>query len=34
MRHVTIMSSKGRIAVPIEIRRQLKWDVGTELLVQ
>lgn len=34
MRHVTIMSSKGQIVVPIEIRRQLKWDTGTQLLVQ
>ena len=28
------MSSKGQIVVPIEIRRQLKWDTGTQLLVQ
>ncbi len=34
MRHVTIMSSKGQIVVPIEIRRQLKWGAGTQLLVQ
>lgn len=34
MRHVTIMSSKGQIVVPIEIRRQLKWDAGTQLLIR
>jgi AbrB family looped-hinge helix DNA binding protein len=34
MRHVTIMSSKGQIVVPAEIRRQLKWDAGTQLMVQ
>ena len=34
MRHVTVMSSKGQIVVPVEIRRQLKWNAGTQLLVQ
>ena len=34
MRHVTVMSSRGQIVVPVEIRRQLEWDAGTQLLVQ
>ena len=28
------MSSRGQIVVPIEIRRQLKWDAGTQLVVE
>ena len=34
MRRITVMSSKGQIVVPIEIRRQLKWDAGTQLVVE
>lgn len=34
MKHVTIMSSKGQIVVPAEIRRQFKWEAGTPLVVQ
>lgn len=34
MRHVTIMSSKGQIVIPIEIRRQMKWAAGTQFLVK
>lgn len=34
MRRITVMSSKGQIVVPIEIRRQVKWDTGTRLVME
>ncbi|MCL4318524.1 MAG: AbrB/MazE/SpoVT family DNA-binding domain-containing protein [Firmicutes bacterium] len=34
MRRITVMSSRGQIVVPIEIRRQLKWNAGTQLMVE
>ncbi len=34
MRRITVMSSRGQIVVPIEVRRQLKWEAGTQLVVE
>lgn len=34
MRHITVMSNKGQIVVPVEIRRRLQWEAGTQLFVQ
>ena len=34
MRRITVMSSRGQIVVPIEIRHQLKWNAGTQLMVE
>lgn len=34
MRRITVMSSRGQIVVPMEIRRQLKWDAGTQLVAE
>lgn len=33
MRRITVMSSRGQIVVPLEIRRQVKWDTGTRLVI-
>ncbi len=30
----TVMSSKGQIVVPTEIRQRLHWDAGTKLVVE
>lgn len=34
MRRITVMSSRGQIVVPLEIRRQVKWDTGTRLVIE
>jgi bifunctional DNA-binding transcriptional regulator/antitoxin component of YhaV-PrlF toxin-antitoxin module len=34
MRRRTVMSSRGQVVIPMEFRRHLQWDAGTDLIVE